>query len=292
MSDPLDLLSRSIHNPGDAVRWACVLEATAPKVGNVYPGRSFEDLRYSDFIAAAEIASETLGRSDGRLSQRMFRAVDDSTESNGTNVNLGIVLLLGPLVEADRQFEREGATERCNKTWRSAVHDVLSAFDGIDGQNLFRAIDRASAGGLGEVDSLDVHNTTGPVDIIEAMRLAESRDRIARQYVGGYVDLIESVAPVVSESIGKCGDVLTGISRAQIRLLSLEPDSLIARKNGVEVAIDVQRRAGQVDFDDPASVARFDDSLRSASPRLNPGTTADLIAAALYLLLRTPASEK
>ena len=93
-------------------------------------------------------------------------------------------------------------------------------------------------------------------------------------------------------AIKQYGDVLRGISHAHLRLLSLEPDSLIARKNGMEIAVAVQMRAKKIDFDDPTSMAKFDDSLRSNAHELNPGTTADLIAAALYLLLRTPSNER
>ena len=139
---------------------------------------------------------------------------------------------------------------------------------------------------------MDIHETAQQVDIIKAMQLAETRDRIARQYATGFVDLIDCVLPVVWGSIKQYGDVLRGISHAQLRLLSLEPDSLIARKNGMEIAVTVQMRAQKIDFDDPTSMAKFDDSLRSNAHELNPGTTADLIAAALYLLLRTPSNER
>ena len=60
----------------------------------------------------------------------------------------------------------------------------------------------------------------------------------------------------------------------------------------MEIAVDVQRRAQTIDLDDPASIASFDDSLRADAHPLNPGTTADLIAAALYVLLRTPSLER
>ena len=82
-------------------------------------------------------------------------------------------------------------------------------------------------------------------------------------------------------------------SVAQIHLLSRTPDSLISRKNGLRVAGEVQRRAGLVDPDDQKSVSEFDLYLRSEDHQLNPGTTADLIAASVYLLLRThPFGEK
>jgi triphosphoribosyl-dephospho-CoA synthase len=292
MPDPLDSLRCLVHSPADAVRWACILEATAPKAGNVHPGRSFGDLEYIDFVTAAEIASKSLGSVNERISERMLRAVDESMVAAKTNVNLGIVLLLGPLVGADELLDRNLDFQRTSHAWGSAIKDVLRGFDGVDGQIIFRAINHASAGGLGKVESMDVGETTERVDIIAAMRLAESRDRIARQYASDYVDLIESVVPVVWGSIKQYGDVLHGICQAHLRLLVLEPDSLIARKNGMEIAVDVQMRAQQIDLDDPASIASFDDSLRGDAHPLNPGTTADLIAAALYVLLRTPSLER
>lgn len=288
MADPLDSLRCLIHRPSDAVRWACLLEAMAPKAGNVYPGRTFSNLAYVDFVAAAEITAKRIGRSKRPMSERMLRAVEQTVALTKTNVNLGIVLLLGPLVAADEVLIERGRVERTDQDWASAIAEVLNGFSGVDGQNIYGAIDGASAGALGEVDSLDVHQTNDGVDIVAAMRLGEDRDRIARQYASGFADLITQVVPVVWDSIVDCGDVLSGVSRAHLRLLRAEPDSLIARKNGVAVAITVQKRAQKVDLENPASIAKFDDSLRSNAHKLNPGTTADLIAAALYLLLRTP----
>ncbi len=293
VGDPFDLLRGMIRHRGDAVRWACVLEASAPKAGNVYPGRSFDNLDYVDFVTAAEVAAKQLSRSDRRMSERIELAVDESVSRTKTNVNLGILLLLGPLVAADEHLDQNprvggGGSERTGRAWLDAIAGVLDRLDGVDGQKIFRAIGKASAGGLGKVDAMDVHEANDEVDLVRAMQLAQDRDRIARQYATGFVDLVETIVPVVSDSVACCGDMLGGICRAHVRLLTQEPDSLIARKNGSEVAIVVQNRAQSVDLDHAASMATFDESLRGDDHRLNPGTTADLIAAALYVLLRTP----
>lgn len=288
MADPLDLLRSQIHSPADAVRWACLLEATAPKPGNVYPGRSFRDLEYQDFVAAAEIAASAFSQTDLPISQRMLSAVDSVVTQSGTNVNLGIVLLLGPLVAADESMTSDKVGHREEQHWAAAIAKVLSEFDGADGKNIFQAINNASAGGLGDVDSMDVRESHAQVEIVEAMTLAADRDLIARQYATGFMDLIERIVPLVAASIRRRGDLLGGIVQAQLRMLASEPDSLIARKNGLEVAVSVQKRAQNVDWDDLASISKFDDSLRNGTHDLNPGTTADLIAAALYMLLRTP----
>jgi triphosphoribosyl-dephospho-CoA synthase len=289
MADPLDSLRRLIGSPAGAVRWACLLEAISPKAGNVYPGRSFSDLSFADFVSAAEIASKQMADSRRRISERMLMAVEETVSMTKTNVNLGMVLLLGPLVAADEMMAGRGEI-RGVETWATVIGEVLGAMDGVDGRNIFRAIRVAPAGGLGSASAMDVHTTGGEVDILAAMTLARDRDRIARQYAVGFTDLLETIAPVVGESISQRGDLLGGIQDAQLRLLRSEPDSLIARKNGVEVAATVQKRARGLDLDDPTRVAQFDAFLRSDSHQLNPGTTADLIAAALYVLLRTPAS--
>lgn len=285
--------------PEDAVRWCCILEATAPKAGNVFPSRSFRDLTYQDFVEAAEITAECFSHA-GRISECMLQAVLKTTTLRRTNVNLGIVLLLGPLVAADRNLltqeidvrspQPRSPQHRSPQIWRAAINDQLSRLDRIDGQNIFRAIASASAGGLGHVDEMDVHAEHTDIDVLAAMRLAAERDQIAKQYACGFSELIDEVLPLLRNSILECGDVLTGICRAHVRLLASRPDSLISRKNGVEAAARVQSLAAVVDLEDPKSLQCFDDALRSPDHKLNPGTTADLIAAGLYLLLRTPAT--
>jgi len=279
-----------VNTPENAVRWCCILEATAPKAGNVFPSRSFRDLTYQDFVEAGEITAECFSHA-GRISECMLQAVIKTTTLRRTNVNLGIVLLLGPLVAADRNLLKRQPDVRGPDTWRSAINDHLSRLDRIDGQNIFRAIASASAGGLGQVDEMDVHAEHADIDVLAAMRLASDRDQIAKQYACGFSELIDEVLPLLRGSILECGDVLSGVCRAHVRLLASRPDSLIARKNGAEAAERVQSLAAMVDLEDPKSLQRFDDALRSPDHRLNPGTTADLIAAGLYLLLRTPPTQ-
>jgi triphosphoribosyl-dephospho-CoA synthase len=84
-----------------AAQLACLLEASAPKPGNVSPGRDFADLRYEDFVAAAAAIGEPLSEADARpLGATIRLAVEATRRHARTNVNLGIVLLLAPLVRA------------------------------------------------------------------------------------------------------------------------------------------------------------------------------------------------
>ncbi len=286
-SDPLRLHQSQIQTRGDAIRWACVFEATAPKAGNVYPGQSFDDLSHADFIIAADIAADHLDRPTDRISENMLRAVRCTREATGTNVNLGIVLLLGPLISAEGLI----ASDACERRgWQVATAEAIESLDHIDGANIYASINVAIAGGMGQVDDMDVGSTHSIIDIRAAMGAAQHRDRIAKQYVTYFQDFFDNVVPVVLQSLCEVGDVLHGIARAHVRLLAESPDTLIARKCGGQVAEEVRQRASLVDVDDPLAMRNFDESLRSADHRLNPGTTADLIAAALYVLIRTTRS--
>ncbi len=139
------------------------MEAIAPKAGNVYPGRSFDDLSVEHFLIAAEIAARQLGDSSRSFSQRILAAVTETKRETGTNVNLGILLLLGPLVAAD-ELEPGG-------DWTDSIASVLSEIEPAESRVLFRAISTASAGGLGKVDSMDVNDANSHDDILAAMRL-------------------------------------------------------------------------------------------------------------------------
>jgi triphosphoribosyl-dephospho-CoA synthase len=271
---PLDAFRRWIRSPRDAVLWACVLEATAPKLGNVHPSAQFVDLNFQHFVISAKITADCLCQLNQSLAMRMNQAVEQSRAACGSNVNLGIVLLLGPLYESASLVH--------------TIQKILHQFTPADGSLLMQTIAGSGAGGLGTVNDRDVSTSSGLVDIIEAMRSAEDRDMIARQYARGFPEVLGTVADTLDACIIDRKDVLTGIAAAQLKILSFWPDSLIERKCGRSTATAIQHQAASVDFDDEAAMANFDASLRVDGNRLNPGTTADLIAAGLFCLLYKP----
>jgi triphosphoribosyl-dephospho-CoA synthase len=271
---PIDVFRLWIRSPCDAVHWACVLEATAPKLGNVHPSAQFIDLNFQHFVISAKITADCLCQPNRSLAMRMNEAVEQSRAACGSNVNLGIVLLLGPLYES--------------ASLAQTIQKTLYEFTPADGELLMQTIAGSGAGGLGTVKDRDVSKSSGPVDIIAAMRLAEDRDMIARQYATGFQEVLGTVADTLDACIIDRKDVLTGIAAAQLKLLSTWPDSLIERKCGRSTATAIQHQAAGVDFDDEAAMANFDASLRVDANRLNPGTTADLIAAGLFCLLYKP----
>ena len=283
MPSCLDSARESIDSISDAIRQACILEATAPKAGNVYPGQSFDSLEFNHFVTAADILAKAMSNKALPVARRALVACEETYCVTGTNVNLGIVLLITPLVAA-----AELSPIKSHAQWPEMVQQWLSEITAADSVALFHCIRVMTPGGMGQVDEMDVQDTTGDLnDIVAAMKLASGRDRVAAQYAGNFNDLIDHVVPVVDECLRYSDDALSGIADAHLRLLATSPDTLIARKCGALVAADVQHRAGQVDLDDDESRQQFDLFLRSDGNRLNPGTTADLIAAALFVLLST-----
>ncbi|WP_182867574.1 triphosphoribosyl-dephospho-CoA synthase [Stieleria mannarensis] len=288
MTGGLEALRRACTCPADAIRWACVLEATAPKAGNVSPGRDFEDLAYLDFITAAELAAAAFDPRPASFSHGVLEACSKTAERLGTNVNLGILLLLGPLVQTDAA---DGELPLNRAQWRERVGTCLDTLTAEDSDRLYAAINVAAPGGMGQSDEMDLSGPP-PEDFLAAMRHAASRDRIAKNYADAFADFFHHVVPLVHQSLLDEGDWMSGLALAHLRLLAADPDTLIARKFGGEVAREVQRRA-RFDHRDGEQCEAFDRYLRTGtldlrgqSSRINPGTTADLIAAAVYVLLR------
>jgi triphosphoribosyl-dephospho-CoA synthase len=149
----------------------------------------------------------------------------------------------------------------------------------------------AVPGGLGTVDEQDVaHEPTA--DLLTAMRLAAERDSVAREYTTDYALTFDLAYPALAGYLAQGHDAATAIVGAFLEVLACTPDSLIARRHGPRRAADVSRRAaaalaagGAGTAAGLAAVAEFDGWLRAADPTLNPGTSADLVTAAMFVAL-------
>lgn len=278
-------LRAEARDPVEAIRVACVWEATAPKVGNVHPEAAFDDCDFQDFCRAAAVVAPILARSESSvgtatgLGQRILAAIEATRTVTNANVNLGIVLLVAPLASIRDRDE---------------IPDLLRGLNPQDGELVYRAIRLANPGGVRGATVEPNQDVTAAnverVDLLAAMASARDRDRIALQYACDFADFFDQIVPVLAAELEAEGDISRAIVRAQLRLLAAAPDSLIARKSGPEIAAEACRRAcdclSTVGDSYLPAVADLDRWLRADGNRRNPGTTADLIAAALYWLIR------
>jgi len=269
-------------SPGHLAQVACLLEVNARKPGNVHRFADLDGLHFVDFLLSATAIVEPLDRArDLGVGRAVHDAIEATRRVVSTNTNLGIVLLLAPL-----------AAVPAGEDLAVGVEKILAETTLEDARLVYRAIRLAQPGGLGEVADQDVekHPT---VALRAAMILAAGRDSIARQYANGFREVLGEALPDLRRSLQSGRPLETAIIAAYLNLLAHHPDSLIARKFGQAAASEVSRhawellRAGWPDGEEGRRhFVEFDAWLRQPNHRLNPGTTADLVTAALYAALR------
>ena len=261
---------------------ACRLEATAEKPGNVHPRASFPDLDHAELVAAGRAIAPAIEAAPSRpLGQTILAAVTASRRVTRSNANLGIILAIAPLasvpgVAAGRPFRP------------ADVAAVLARLTPEDAADVWEAIAVAAPGGMGRRGRFDLAGPP-PNDLLAAMAAAAPHDRIARLWTEGWGALEEGLVTDLLEEVATGRPLDLAIVRGFLKQLAREPDTLIARRHGQDVAAEVSRQAaaviGQPEGAWHEAAAAFDRSLRHPR-RVNPGTTADLCAAALYILLR------
>lgn len=256
---------------------ACLLEAVARKPGNVHPEASFEDLSFGDFARSAYLIAPSFARvSELGVGRLVLDAVGRTQRALGRNTNLGIVLLLAPLARVPTGV-----------ALADGISGVLAGLTRDDAASVYEAIRLAKPGGLGRVEREDVAATPS-VTLLEAMRLAADRDQIAAQYANNFSTVLAGARRLARGDRFPKRWEEAAIDVA-LWLMAEFPDTLIARKCGVETARESARRAREVlDAgwpDGEASrplFAELDRWLRADGNRRNPGTTADLVAASLF----------
>jgi triphosphoribosyl-dephospho-CoA synthase len=279
MSRPVPIPGYSI---GQCATLACLLEVAAPKPGNVHRGADFEDMSLYDFqwsavaIAPAMECAEREG-----VGNAVLKGVRATRDAVGTNTNLGTLLLLAPLAAVPR-----------GEALSAGVGRVLAELTAEDSRLVYEAIRLAQPGGMGEVSEMDIH-AAAPTALLAAMAAASERDLVALQYVTQFATVLDDVVPTLRAGHGRGWPLADAIVFTQLQLLSRHGDSLIARKCGAGISREAADRAAQVlecgtppNEEYAAALADFDFWLRSDHHRRNPGTTADLIAAGLFTLLR------
>jgi len=269
----------------EAVLQSCRMEIEAYKPGNVSIHAPGHGMSAEDFLRSAEVSAGILSRPRARVGERILGAVQATRAAVGCNTNLGILLLCAPLARA-AQLDTAGAD------LRQRLRRVLADLDVADGVAVFEAIRLARPAGLGRARE---HDVAAPctVSLLEAMRAAADRDRIARQYASDYADVFEVGVPALRSQLAH-GGALAGLPWATVAcylaLLSRFPDTHVVRKFGSGIAEKLRIEAGGVESafkvcENPTDAARlletFDNKLKREG--VNPGTSADLTVAGLLV---------
>lgn len=266
-------IARAFHD-------ACLAELEALKPGNVHRHGDGHGMSVADFEASAKAAAPAMGRAGLGVGTRIRLAVEATQEAAGQNTNLGIILLCAPLAAAAR--------EPGDGDLHARLARVLAALTVEDASHAYRAIRAARPGGLGDAPAHDVAAEPS-VTLLEAMRAAETRDRIAWNYTNDFVDVFDMGLVWLRQAREHWGDGPWDATRVYLGFLAHVPDTLIERKFGEDAAAEVaeEARAIEASFAEAGSpedmtgpLLAFDRSLKERG--LNPGTSADLTVATLF----------
>jgi triphosphoribosyl-dephospho-CoA synthase len=174
---------------------------------------------------------------------------------------------------------------------RQAVRDVLEDTTVDDARDAYAAIRLAGPGGLGQAHDQDVADEP-TVTLLQAMQLAAERDDIAREYATAFETTFEVAVPALRGARAEGLSWDDAVVETFLTVLAARPDTHVHRRGGAEIAADVSRRARAVmaaggvrSSEGRRALDEMDAALRDARHTANPGTTADLTAAAIFVEL-------
>jgi triphosphoribosyl-dephospho-CoA synthase len=291
---------------------AAMLEVSAEKPGNVSFNSSFEGTRVEHFLASAvasgptfqEAAYRGISVAEGRLEigkvglGQLIKdcALNIDLWQKGGNTILGTVMLFVPIAVA------AGMTP-CKKDFvfdfsqlRENIDLAVKSTSAWDSVHLYEAVDIANPSGLGGAPDLDVTDPNSKqrllrenVGLFEVFKIAAGYDDICYEWVNNYPVTFDLAYPYLTAQL-KTKPLNTAIVETFLKILSQRPDTFIARKVGKQKALQVSAEAQKVlglgeleTAEGKKRLAEFDRKLRSSGNKCNPGTTADLTAAALAL---------
>ena len=269
-----------------AAQLAMLIElSTSPKPGNVDRSHDFEEVKFHHFLISAVSAypafrDAALGLlPTGAL---IRRAVGSWREWGlSQNTHFGSLALLIPLAAA---AGRGGDL-------RGSVAEVLGETTAEDAVDFYTAFEIAGAR-VAEVADLSLKDPASPDKIrsegktlLELMRLSSAHDLVAREWSRGF-ERSFLLARLLAERVVELG-LNDGVAITYLEALAAVPDSLVASKFGPERAKEASERARAILGFEVEETLRLAEELdrKFVDEDINPGSTADLMAAALFIAL-------
>ena len=259
-----------------------ICDINALKPGNVGRHGTGHGMDCADFIKSAQVVTPILCDHRLRLGKRILSSVEATSAAVHCNTNLGMLLLLAPVIWIFEQLDAPG-------DFRALIKPALVSLGRQEARDIFTAIRLANPGGLGKVDKYDV-NSAVDIDIYSAMHAAKERDLIALQYTNGYREVVNLGIKCLQKYHNRWNSVEWAVVACYLMYMASFPDSHIRRKYGLEIAEQVRKKTQPVleqfgGYDNPGDAKDvlmiFDKELKEAE--INPGTCADLTVAGLLL---------
>ncbi|MFP8890093.1 triphosphoribosyl-dephospho-CoA synthase [Natrialbaceae archaeon A-CW2] len=279
------------RSPAENAELALLLEvAGTPKPGNVDRERDLEELWFEHFLAGAVGSRRGLERAEAGapVGAAFETAVAGMANQRGGNTQFGCLLLLVPLV---RTAAAEGSVRPALTT------DTVEATTIEDAAGFYRAFDHVDVfvdDPPADLEPLDVRRGAAAIPTLEergvtmyeVMDASVPGDDVAREWLTGFERSFRAAQWL--ESLETQRSATDRIAEVFLRLLGERPDTLIASKHGDTVAQEVCECATDLAAagafrTDRERVDTFADDLCERG--INPGTTADITAAGIFIAL-------
>lgn len=283
---------------------AMAFEVTAThKPGNVDRCHDYPDTTMQHFLSSAIGVYPVFehAAAGGKIGECIYQAVEESLKwHKGGNTHFGAFLLLIPLISAAGKMGvniiKSQPSGFSPALLRETAAGLVQHTDTDDAVNLYRAFniggvkvaDMGNRGATGldvhSPDSVDVIVENG-VTLFDLMQISQGYDTIAKEWVDGF-RLCFSTADSIAGSMEDMS-FNDAVSFAFLKLLASRPDTFIQTKFDHETAVTVSRKASVVldEFMDGNREHLKEFDLYLLECGMNPGTTADIVIAALFILL-------
>ncbi|HIQ39033.1 MAG TPA: hypothetical protein EYH53_03390 [Methanothermococcus okinawensis] len=281
--DPWDIMKSS--------QIACSLEVSSFKPGNVHRYRDFSDIKYHHFLTSGIAFGDVIykaAQDNGNIGRYIKMAVIQSRKWSPSNANLGIIMLHVPIAmgagnidnfDSDRLKE-----EMIYLSRNTTVEDSLNVYDAINiAMPNLNPPKRGPDVKSGEAKQRLIEEN---LTLYEVFKISSEWDNISKEWCEGFKISFEGYE-LLKYYYREDRDINWAVTKTYIHLLSKYPDTLIARKNNLEVSREVSRIAKKIKENGfkKEDIEKFDTYLSKDGNRLNPGTTADIVAASLMIFL-------
>jgi len=266
-----------------------ILEVSGtPKPGNIDRDHDYVGTKFEDFLASAVGVYPVMEKAcnEGGIGSLILEASGESVLwQGGGNTHFGAYILLFPLIKAAMRgpvdLLRDNAIEIVKETTIEDAVDFYRAFSMVD----VRMKDKEDlASGEKELDvgsesSLEELSRRG-ITMYDIMQISAKNDLVAREWIEGFRRTFIAAEKIAGRR--KAGTMNDAIVLSYLELLAEEPDTFIAKKYDLEKAVYVQGLA--VDALERRMTLR-ELSHRLYVEKINPGSTADIVIAGLFVAL-------
>jgi triphosphoribosyl-dephospho-CoA synthase len=292
---------------------ASLLEVSAyPKPGNIHRTRDSEETLFEHFLAGSiatapvirELAIRAYDNKDRKyceifLGDAILRSVEEMMKwQKGGNVHLGIILLHTPIAAAAGAVYNKNGVDTVYL--RSKMSEIIRCSQPEDSIKIYQAIRLAMPPRvLGKVKEMDVTDASTNEKIIdekitplEVFELCSERDNICNEWVSNFEITFTEGYPYLSDLLDDGLRTNDAVIKTFLYLLSNHPDSLVIRKSGKKEAKRISKKAEKIlTISDSEKfyneLWKMDEELWKSKGQLNPGTTADLVSATIFVHLLT-----